>query len=185
MFHWLAFTQEQLKLVLFWKYQSNTLGQSQTSSRLQGSMKGMHVTDGSGSELLLSVSLGSASPLTLPSSACSALLLASASQINYSIHHPACRALPQRWWPSRKLSITKTVLGRPWSTRDIVMLYWIKCAKGNTASETVEDYILITSHQPPRRKPADNCSRWFSWLLFCCFLPSFFSFFLFFFKFFT
>lgn len=51
-------------------------------------MKGVRVTDGSGSELVVSMSLGCAAQITLPGSACSTLLLAPASQTNYPTDHP-------------------------------------------------------------------------------------------------
>lgn len=111
MFHWSAFTQEQFNLVLFRKYRLNNtrgLSQSQTLSRVKGSMNGVHVTAVEASscyQCLLDVHLKLCCLARL------AVLLAPASQIHYSIDHPAFRDLPWRWQRSRRLSRNKDGIG--------------------------------------------------------------------------
>lgn len=128
--HGSAFTLEQFNLVLFRKYRLNPLGQSQAAGSVTGSMNGVRVTHGTGSQLMVSASLRCASPILLLGSSCLAVLLAPASQRNYSIDHPAFRIVPGGGRAQGSFLITETVLGGPWSTRPTFMLCWITVQKG-------------------------------------------------------
>lgn len=70
-----------------------------------------------------------------------AVFLAPASQINYSTDHSAFPALPWGWQRSRRLSVNEE--GSGWAVKYKTHVYALlnDCAKGDTASETVEDYI--------------------------------------------
>lgn len=111
--HCSAFTQEQFNLVLFRTYQLNTrVGSASASS--EAAWKAAWLA------CLLLAAVGASSwdqclldvQLVLYCLAQLAVLLAPASQINYSVTHPASQDGPQRWQRSRRLSCNRDGIGQ-------------------------------------------------------------------------
>lgn len=129
--HWWALTQELFNLVLFGKYRLNTRGLSQSLAlgRGAGSMKGVHVTHGSGSKFsyqcLLDVllKLRCLAPLAV---------LFGTSLANQLFNCSPCLSTSSLEEGREQGGFLRTemVLGRPWRTSPMFMLYWKTVQKG-------------------------------------------------------
>lgn len=174
-FHWWAFTQEQFDLVLFQEVSAKHTGglsQSLALGRGAGSMKGVHVTHGSGSKFLYQCLLDV--HLKLCCSPRLAVLLAPASRINYSIAPPAFRDLPRERAEGKEAfsEQRRDWVGREGQAPCLCFIEWL-CKREYCIRNR---RLCLISPQPLDRKPANNRSSWFARLLFV----GFFLFFLFF-----
>lgn len=104
-----AFTLEQFNLVLFRKYRLNPLGQSQTAGSMTGSRNGVRVTHGTGSQFMVSASLGWTSPILLLGASRSTFGTSLAKKLlDWS---PCLSDLPWRWQSSRRRSRNRDGIG--------------------------------------------------------------------------
>lgn len=146
------------------------LSQSLALGRGAGSMKGVHVTRGSGSKFLYQCLLDV--HLKLCCSARLAVLLAPASHINYSIAPPAFRDLP---WKRAEGKEAFSEQRRYWVGREgqapcLCFIEWL-CKREYCIRNR---RLCLISPQPLDRKATNNRSDWFVWLLFVGFFLFFF-----------
>lgn len=89
-------------------------------------------------------------------------LLAPASPLTYAVTHPAFRMFLADGRGQGGLLVTEMVLGGSWSRPIFIALL----CKREYCIRNHRRLYFNQSHQPLHRKPANNRSHWFFWLLF-------------------